>query len=46
MLWLLPNDERAQKLATAVKQSDKLTTTLYRYATPETLVNVLAGGAA
>jgi len=46
VLWLLPNEARAQKLATAVKQSGNLTTALYRYATPETLVNVLAGGAA
>lgn len=46
VLWLLPNDARAQKLAAAVKQSDSLTTALYRYATPETLAGVLAGGAA
>lgn len=46
VLWLLPNDERAQNLATAVQHSGQLTTALYRYATPETLVNVLAGGAA
>lgn len=46
VLWLFTTEERARKLAQAVRRSSKLTDAMYRYATPETLTHVLAGGAA
>ena len=35
----------SDKLEGAVRRSTKLTAAMYRYATPETLTQVLAGGA-
>jgi len=46
VLWLLTNDERARKLERAIGRSSKLTSAMYRFATPETLTQVLAGGSA
>lgn len=46
VLWLLTSAERAHKLEQAIRRSTKLTEAMYRFATPDTLTKVLAGGAA
>lgn len=46
VLWLFLTPERAASLKTAVRRSGRLTNGLYRYATPETITQVLAGGGA
>lgn len=43
VLWLFLNTERADALRAAVRRMGRLTDALYRYATPETLTQVLAG---
>lgn len=44
VLWLFVEPDRVRKLTVAVRRSAKLTERMYRYATPETLTQVLAGG--
>lgn len=44
VLWLFLSPERADALQAAVRRSGRLTAAMYRYATPETLTQVLAGG--
>lgn len=44
VVWLFTNQNRADKLASAVRRSPKLQPEMFRYATPETLTEVLAGG--
>lgn len=46
VLWLLTSPERATKLEHAIGRSSSLTAAMYRFATPETLTQVLAGGSA
>ncbi|HSX65941.1 replication-relaxation family protein [Nocardioides sp.] len=46
VVWLFVDHRRAQKLEAAVRRSSKLTDAMYRYAIPDTLTEVLAGGAA
>ena len=46
VLWLLTSPERAAKLEQAIRRSPALTAAMYRFATPETLTQVLAGGSA
>ncbi|WP_153811620.1 hypothetical protein [Rhodococcus sp. Chr-9] len=46
MVWLLTTAERAAKLEAAVHRSHSLTAAMFRYATPNTLAQVLAGGTA
>jgi hypothetical protein len=43
-VWLFTSGQRADRLAAAVSRSGRLTEAMYRYATPETLTQVLAGG--
>lgn len=45
VVWLFLDDRRGHKLEAAVRRSSKLTAAMYRYATPGTLTEVLAGGA-
>ncbi len=45
VVWLFVDEQRAMKLTAAVRRSSKLTPAMYRYATPDTLTEVLAGGA-
>jgi len=44
VLWVFTDQSRADKLRSAVARSRSLTPALYRYATPETVADVLAGG--
>ena len=46
VVWLLTTAERVTKLEAAVRHSHGLTTQMFRYATPNTLTQVLAGGSA
>lgn len=46
VLWLFVDDARAEKLRAAIGRSRTLRAALYRYATPATLTQVLAGDAA
>lgn len=46
VLWLFVDPLRAIKLQMLIERSSKLTAAMYRYATPETLTQVLAGGTA
>jgi len=46
VVWLLTTAERAAKLEATVHRSHSLTAAMFRYATPNTLAQVLAGGAA
>lgn len=46
VLWLLTSAQRAHKLEQAVRRSANLTDAMYRFATPETLTQVLAGDTA
>lgn len=46
VVWLFVDERRARTLETAVRRSSKLTAAMYRYATPNTLTDVLAGGVA
>lgn len=45
VVWLFLDESRAARLAAAVRRTGKLTDAMYRVATPETLTQVLAGGA-
>lgn len=44
VLWLFANHGRVAKLQAAIERSRSLTTAMCRFATPETLTQVLAGG--
>jgi hypothetical protein len=44
VIWLLMDVQRATKLTAAISRSPRLTSAMYRVATPETLTQVLAGG--
>jgi hypothetical protein len=46
VVWLLLDPDRARKLAQAVRRSSKLNEAMFRFALPDTLTQVLAGGAA
>lgn len=46
VVWLFMDGHRAAKLSAAVRRSHQLTEAMYRYATPDTLTDVLAGGTA
>ena len=46
VLWLLTSGARAIQLEQAIGRSSKLTAAMFRFATPETLTQVLAGGLA
>ncbi|MBF6188914.1 replication-relaxation family protein [Nocardia farcinica] len=46
VVWLLTTAERAVKLEATVRRSHSLTSAMFRYATPSTLAQVLAGGMA
>lgn len=46
VLWLLTSPERARKLEQALARSSTLTAAMFRFATPATLTQVLAGGSA
>lgn len=45
VVWLFLDGRRSERLETAVRRSSKLNEAMFRYATPETLTQVLAGGA-
>lgn len=45
VVWLFLDGSRATRLATAIRRTKRLTDAMYRVATPETLTQVLAGGA-
>lgn len=44
VLWVFTDQRRAETLRSAVGRNRSLTPALYRYATPETVADVLAGG--
>jgi len=44
VLWLFVDHGRVAKLQAAIQRSRTITSELYRFATPETLTQVLAGG--
>lgn len=44
VVWLLTTTERVTKLRTAIDRSHGLASAMFRYATPATLTQVLAGG--
>lgn len=46
VVWLLLDAERADQLAQAVRRSSKLNEAMFRFALPDTLTQVLAGGVA
>lgn len=46
VVWLLTTPERAARLAGEISRHHRLTSAMFRYATPDTLAQVLAGGAA
>lgn len=46
VVWLFLDEQRAHRLAEVIGRSSKLTAGMFRYATPDTLTHVLAGGAA
>ncbi|MFT4011302.1 MAG: replication-relaxation family protein [Nocardioidaceae bacterium] len=46
VVWLFLTEDRARALAGAVRRSLKLTDAMFRYATPSTLTQILAGGTA
>jgi hypothetical protein len=46
VLWFFTQPERAERLQASVERSHRLTPALYRYATPDTLRDVLRGGGA
>ncbi|WP_454163001.1 replication-relaxation family protein [Gordonia iterans] len=46
VLWLFLDRTRRDKLAAAVRRGNQLTEPMYRFTTPETLTQVLAGGTA
>lgn len=45
VVWLFMDERRAERLEAAVKRSGKLVATMFRFATPATLTQVLAGDA-
>lgn len=45
VLWLFTDQHRADKLRAAVTRTPRLTPELYRFATPNTIAEVLSGGA-
>lgn len=46
VVWLFLDDQRADRLQRAIKRSGTLPEAMFRFATPSTLTQVLAGGAA
>lgn len=46
VVWLFIDEQRAHRLAQAIGRSSKLSPAMFRYATPDTLTHILAGGAA
>lgn len=44
VLWLLPDQRRAQQLRTAIRQARSLDGQLYRFTTPSGLVELVTGG--
>ncbi len=46
VIWLLLDPQRADKLAQSVRRSSKLNEAMFRFAVPDTLTRILAGGAA
>ena len=45
VIWVFDDPARAERLAATVTRSASLTAAMYRFATPESLTEVLAGGA-